>query len=183
MRFGELHFITCSCYRRMPLLASPYARDRFLKILSKVRDRYDFGLFGFVLVPEHIHLLIRDADMASPSDVIAALKQRVARALRGESGWRLSRRAGSLWDGPPSGRDARFWQRYHTKRISTRESNRQPRLIDTRLSIRPAQLPPRGRAGRHVLRNGSQPLGLSSRSRPSRVTKVTVFRAQISPIS
>ncbi|HEY6466113.1 MAG TPA: transposase, partial [Candidatus Acidoferrales bacterium] len=55
--FGHWHFITCSCYRRMPLLASPKSRDIFLRILSQVRDRYDFGLFGYVVMPEHIHLL------------------------------------------------------------------------------------------------------------------------------
>ena len=43
---GHLHFITCSCYRRKPLLGRPQARDVFLKILAKVRDRYDFALVG-----------------------------------------------------------------------------------------------------------------------------------------
>jgi REP-associated tyrosine transposase len=54
-------FITRSCYRRMPLLSSPKARDKFLRILSAVRERYDFGLFGFVVMPEHIHLVISES--------------------------------------------------------------------------------------------------------------------------
>ena len=40
---GHLHFITCSCYRRLPLFASVRARNLFLKILGEVRDRYGFG--------------------------------------------------------------------------------------------------------------------------------------------
>jgi REP element-mobilizing transposase RayT len=57
---GQLHFITCSCYWRMPLLGTARARDCFLTILSEVRERYDFALLGYVVMPEHIHLLISE---------------------------------------------------------------------------------------------------------------------------
>ena len=109
--FGELHFITCSCYRRMPLLASPRLCDRFLKILSEVRDRYNFGPFGFVVMPEHIHLLISEPNVGTPSDAMAAPKQRVSRALRGKKRRRFHDGQGRLWDEPPLARHARFWQR------------------------------------------------------------------------
>ena len=79
---GHLHFITCSCYRRKPLLATPRARDLFLKILADVRHRYDFALLGYVVMPEHIHLLISEPNVRDPSDVMKVLKQRVSRALR-----------------------------------------------------------------------------------------------------
>jgi hypothetical protein len=35
----HLHFITCSCYRRLPFLSSARARDRFLAILEQTRER------------------------------------------------------------------------------------------------------------------------------------------------
>ena len=35
-----LHFITCSCYRRMPLLGSARSRDRILSVLEQTRKRY-----------------------------------------------------------------------------------------------------------------------------------------------
>ena len=61
-RYGEghLHFITCSCYRRLPLLASVRAKNLFVKMLGEVRDRYGFSLLGYVVMPEHIHLLISE---------------------------------------------------------------------------------------------------------------------------
>jgi putative transposase len=31
---GDLHFITCSCYRRQPLLGTPRRRDLFLTVLE-----------------------------------------------------------------------------------------------------------------------------------------------------
>jgi REP element-mobilizing transposase RayT len=85
-RYGSshLHFVTFSCYRLMPLLASPDARDKFLKILSEVPDRYDLGLFGYVVMPEHVHLLISEPNVGNPSEAMAVLKQRVSRTLRAE---------------------------------------------------------------------------------------------------
>jgi hypothetical protein len=32
---GDLHFITCSCYHRLPLLRTARRRDLFLTVLEK----------------------------------------------------------------------------------------------------------------------------------------------------
>jgi len=55
---GHLHFITFSCYRRVPFLRSVRARNVFVQILGQVRDRYEFSLVGYVVMPDHVHLLI-----------------------------------------------------------------------------------------------------------------------------
>jgi REP-associated tyrosine transposase len=83
-RYGlqHLHFITCSCYRRLPLLSSVRARNAFVNILGQVRDRYQFKLAGYVVMPEHIHLLVSEPPNATPSKVMQVLKQRVSRRLR-----------------------------------------------------------------------------------------------------
>ena len=52
---GDLHFITCSCYRRQPLLGTPRRRDLLLTVLEQVRKRYQFVVAGYVVMPEHIH--------------------------------------------------------------------------------------------------------------------------------
>ena len=79
---GHLHFITFTCYRRLPLLRSVRARNVFVQILDEVRDRYGFSLVGYVVMPEHIHLLISEPVKGTPSTVIQVLKQRVSRRLR-----------------------------------------------------------------------------------------------------
>jgi putative transposase len=83
-RYGlrHLHFITCSCYRRRPLFASARAKNLFSKILGEVRDRYAFALAGYVVMPNHIHLLISEPGKGTPSTVMQVLKQRVSRRLR-----------------------------------------------------------------------------------------------------
>lgn len=77
----HLHFITCSCYRRLPFLRTAVRRDRFLRILEQTRQRYRFVIVGYVVMPEHIHLLITEPEMGNPSMVMQVLKQRTARAL------------------------------------------------------------------------------------------------------
>src|SRR6266852_3105484 len=79
---GHLHFITFTCDRRLPLLRSVRARNVFVKLLGEVRDRYGFSLVGYVVMPEHIHLLICEPVKGTPSTVIQVLKQRVSRRLR-----------------------------------------------------------------------------------------------------
>ena len=79
---GHLHFITFTCYRRLPLLRSVRARNVFVKLLGEVRDRCGFSLVGYVVMPEHIHLLISEPTKGTPSTAIQVLKQRVSRRLR-----------------------------------------------------------------------------------------------------
>ena len=83
---GDLHFITCSCYRKLPLLRSGDSRDVFVKILAEIRDRVGFALVGYVVMPEHIHLLISEPPEGTPSMVLQLLKQDVSRCLDRETG-------------------------------------------------------------------------------------------------
>jgi putative transposase len=77
----HLHFITCSCYRRLPFLGTARRRDYFLSILEQTRQRYGFVVMGYVVMPEHFHLLIAEPEIGTPSTVMQVLKQRTAQAL------------------------------------------------------------------------------------------------------
>lgn len=94
----DLHFITCSCYRRRRLLGSGRRRDLFLSILEQVRRRYGFVVVGYVVIPEHVHLLISKPEKGTPSTVMQVVKQRFARGVLGRL--RRASRTGqlSLWD-------------------------------------------------------------------------------------
>ncbi|HEV2297373.1 MAG TPA: transposase [Candidatus Acidoferrales bacterium] len=76
---GHLHFITFSCYRRSPLLRTARARNLFVRILAETRSRYGFAIVGYVVMPEHVHLLISEPRMGTPSTVMQVPKQRVSR--------------------------------------------------------------------------------------------------------
>src|SRR5271167_1623757 len=72
---GHLHFITCSCYDRKPLLDTARRRDLFLNILEQVRQRYRFVVLGYVVMPEHFHLLMSEPQEGDPSRVMQLVKQ------------------------------------------------------------------------------------------------------------
>ena len=79
----EMHFVTFSCYRGLPLLGTAGARNVFVHALGQMRERYGFRLVGYVVMPEHVHLLLSEPTKGTPSMVLKALKQVVSRDLRG----------------------------------------------------------------------------------------------------
>jgi putative transposase len=78
---GSLHFITCSCYRRQPLLGTADRRDLLLSVLEQMRQRYRFAVVGYVVMPEHVHLLISEPQIGTPSTVMQAIKLGFARRV------------------------------------------------------------------------------------------------------
>lgn len=77
-----LHFITFSCYQRMKLLASVTTRDIFEQELERVRRWYGSFVTGYVIMPEHVHLLLSEPERGELSLVIQMLKQITAQKLR-----------------------------------------------------------------------------------------------------
>ena len=107
---GDLHFVTFSCYRRRPLLGTARSRDCFLKILDRVRSKRNFLLLGFVVMPEHVHLLVSEPPGSDPSIALQVLKQEVSRRLRKEHRLSSESRAG-LNSAEGQVVEEHFWQR------------------------------------------------------------------------
>ena len=82
---GHLHFLTFSCYRRRPLLKTARSRDAFMRELRRVRDETGFRLIGYVVMPEHVHLLISEPERRSLALALQMLKQTVSQKLGGGS--------------------------------------------------------------------------------------------------
>jgi REP element-mobilizing transposase RayT len=78
---GDLHFITFSCYRRRPFLTNAAHCDRLLTILERVRRRYRLVVVGYVVMPEHVHLLVSEPQRGTLSTVVQALKLGFVRSL------------------------------------------------------------------------------------------------------
>jgi REP element-mobilizing transposase RayT len=92
----DLHFVTFSCYQRQPLLDHPRLCDLFLEILERVRRRYRLVVLGYVIMPEHVHLLVSEPQRSTLSTAIQALKLGVVRSLDGDEVPR-SRKIGETW--------------------------------------------------------------------------------------
>lgn len=107
---GYLHFITTSCYQRWPLLDSRCTRDLFLEALEDTRRGYGFVVAGYVVMPEHVHLLLGECERASPSVVMQVLKQTFARRwLRRLCAVPRASQEGGLWNYAVE--EGHVWQR------------------------------------------------------------------------
>ena len=78
---GDLHFITFSCYQRRPLLEEPQARSTFEEILEQVRQWYGLLICGYVVMPEHVHLLVSEPERGTLAAALQTLKQTVSHKL------------------------------------------------------------------------------------------------------
>ena len=78
---GQLQFITTSTYRRVRLFDSPRFRWAFIEALRQLRRETGFLLIGWVLMPEHFHLLIKPEPAKSTSRWVQELKKRTAQAI------------------------------------------------------------------------------------------------------
>src|ERR1019366_8755689 len=78
----QFHFITFSCYQRMPLLTRTMGYGAFERELETVRRRYAFVVAGYVLMPEHVHLLVSEPQVSTLAVVLQVLKQQTSRKLK-----------------------------------------------------------------------------------------------------
>ena len=78
---GQLQFITASTYRRTQLFLSDKFRRCFVQRLEEVRGELHFLLVGWVLMPEHFHILIRPQPADTTPLVMKGLKEESAKRI------------------------------------------------------------------------------------------------------
>lgn len=85
---GHARFLTFSCNQRLPLFNNDAIKDRFVDHLSHVRGECGVKLYAWVVMPEHVHLLVRPTH---PDCTIQSFLMRLKRpfAKRVIERWRL----------------------------------------------------------------------------------------------
>jgi len=110
---GHAHALTFSCFRQQPFLSRDRTRTWFLEALQEAGKKHSFDVWAYVVMPEHVHLLIRPREANySISAILADLKQPVTR--RALEFLQASAREffSHMRDEQPKGKIVhRFWQR------------------------------------------------------------------------
>ena len=75
--------MTFSCYHRLAYFGSTSARELFERSLETIRKRYSLFVTGYVVMPEHVHLLVSEPLIETLAKALQALKL----------SWRFSARA------------------------------------------------------------------------------------------
>src|SRR5256885_16128096 len=73
---GQSHFVTFCCYHRRRLLITNESRRIFESALERVRRKYRLYVYGYVVMPEHVHLLLSEPQQDTLADALKSLKQR-----------------------------------------------------------------------------------------------------------
>ena len=115
---NHLHYLTASVYRRARVFDPDRFKLKFVQTLGDLRQELGFHIIGYVLMPEHCHLLIWPSDLASPSQIMQKLSERTAnfmlRNLRRNSAQPWCRKMLSAFELPLSVHHHahyRVWQR------------------------------------------------------------------------
>jgi len=71
---NHARFLTFSCFRRLPLFSNDVIKDAFVDQLSRSRERHGFLLHAWVVMPEHVHLIVRCPGGSTVTDLLRTLK-------------------------------------------------------------------------------------------------------------
>jgi putative transposase len=82
---GQSHFVTFCCYHRHHLLTTDVSCRFFESAFERVRHSYRLNVYGYVVMPEHVHLLLSEPQQETLADAMKSLKQGVSRRLIGDA--------------------------------------------------------------------------------------------------
>ncbi|MGH7908258.1 MAG: REP-associated tyrosine transposase [Thermodesulfobacteriota bacterium] len=88
---NHIYFVTSKTKNNIPIFLNPNNAEIFIKTLFDCRDRYGFLLLGFVVMPDHFHILIMPKEGYKISSEVQKIKSLFAYKMR-EIGIK-----GSLW--------------------------------------------------------------------------------------
>jgi putative transposase len=78
---GDAHFLTFSCFQRLPLLSRDRTRKWLVGAIAEARAKHGFELWAWVIMPEHVHLLIHPKSTETKvSGILADIKRPVGQS-------------------------------------------------------------------------------------------------------
>ena len=76
---GTARFVTFSCYRRLKGFHKNEIFTLFLNHLERARTKHEFRLYGYVIMPEHVHLVMHPSPESKLGLIIREIKSNMAR--------------------------------------------------------------------------------------------------------
>jgi REP-associated tyrosine transposase len=77
---GALHFLTGNIALRLPVFEQAACCGAFIDVCYTLKERWPFKLISYVLMPDHIHLIVNPKD-GRIRELAAALKSLSARRI------------------------------------------------------------------------------------------------------
>ena len=79
---GDAHELTFTCFNKNPFLLENRVRLKLCETITTAREIHNFELWAYVIMPEHVHLLIYPrGEEYSISKILNTIKQPVSRSF------------------------------------------------------------------------------------------------------
>lgn len=91
---GQAHHVVQRGHNRQPVFLDDADRRAYLDALHEAAATLGVAVFGYVLMPDHVHLLLQPREGPALSGLMQALGRRYGAGFNRRHG-----RAGTLWDG------------------------------------------------------------------------------------
>ena len=101
----HLHFVTFGCYQRQSNFSSRQIYDLFPECLERMRRRFAMCVYGYVVMPEHVHLLLGEPEKGTLAEAIHYLKLSFSKRVK----------SGSFWQKRYYDRNVRNWREFEIK--------------------------------------------------------------------
>jgi len=86
----QSHFVTFSCYRRQSKFVDATIYDLFPVCLEDMRRRFAMRIYGYVVMPEHVHLLLSEPGQRTLAEAMHPLKLSFAKRVRSRAAAQVS---------------------------------------------------------------------------------------------
>ena len=122
MNSDRLFFVTTNTIQRLPIFRRETTAKLLIDTLAHYRDAGKFLLHEFVVMPDHVHLLLTPANALS--------LERVMQFIKGGFSYRLDKR-GAVWQPSFTNHRIRDWEDYDQHREYIRMNPVRARLAST----------------------------------------------------
>ena len=78
---AQSHFVTFTCYHRRRGFETPCVYELFIHVLEEMRCHFALCVYGYLVMPEHVHLLLSEPQRGLLADAIHYLKLSFAKRL------------------------------------------------------------------------------------------------------
>jgi putative transposase len=79
----DTHLVTFSCHNRAPYITDDHTRTTIEQTFERARRRHNLRIYAYVLMPEHVHLLVGEPPATPLKAALQAMKQESSTKLKG----------------------------------------------------------------------------------------------------
>jgi putative transposase len=109
---GQAHYLTFTCFQNQPFLKGNKARQWLIDSIKSAKLKHSFDLWAWVIMPEHLHVLIFPNEGIRIRDILFSIKEPVARLASKFVQREAPEFIPRMLDLQPNGKSViRFWQR------------------------------------------------------------------------